>query len=202
MVFFSTSVFVQPSLLVFKQGLSVNMPGFTLFWMEKVLLEHIAYLETVQRVLHLCHFLLHCTTAALDFLLQSIFAMLNSWKFLHCFRETSFQLRSQSMQLHKTEHVWTVWYVQSAHFKCWLPQNVRCSTRMQVSCCLVCCLVIFPSIRIQIVLFQLWILIFYQSSGSYTMSCDSSGSYSKPAGEDMESLQKNGLHCLKWCKGL
>lgn len=64
-----------------------------------------AHLETVQRILHLCHFLLHCTSATLNLLLKSIFSMLNSWKFLHCFSETSFKFRSQGLQLNQPEWI-------------------------------------------------------------------------------------------------
>lgn len=52
-----------------------------------------SYLERVEGILHLSHFLFHGTAAALDLLLQSVLAMLDSRQFLHCFCETRLQLR-------------------------------------------------------------------------------------------------------------
>lgn len=52
-----------------------------------------SYLERVEGILHLSHFLFHGTAAALDLLLQGVLAMLDARQLLHCFCEARLQLR-------------------------------------------------------------------------------------------------------------
>lgn len=52
-----------------------------------------SYLERIEGILHLSHFLFHGTAAALDLLLQGVLAMLDSRQLLHCFCEARLQLR-------------------------------------------------------------------------------------------------------------